>query len=167
MLSMNCAICWYYLEFLLLYSDFHIARAMYPQCLIDFHCQQKDSEEEVEEIIRNILQLQGKVTILGGKLLQIMKFLLTTMLLLGITSPVSGPNVFPHCWIHSVCMDYLSICIAMIHINVWTCFVCLFVCFCTDGRSSHSLANSFVQKSSIPFWQLKSREDCGASPPHC
>lgn len=61
MLSMNCAISWYYLKSLLLHNDFHIARAMYPQCMIYLHCQQKDSEEEVEEIIRNILQLQGKV----------------------------------------------------------------------------------------------------------
>lgn len=30
--------------------------------MIHFNCQQKDSEEEVEEIIRNILHLQGKVT---------------------------------------------------------------------------------------------------------
>lgn len=52
--------------------------------MIYFHCQQKDSEEEVEEIIRNILQLQGKVTIPGGTLLQIMlkkKKLITKMLL--------------------------------------------------------------------------------------
>lgn len=69
---MNCAITWYYLKFQLLHNDFHIARVMYPQCMIYFHCQQKDSEEEVEEIIRNILQLQGKVTIPGGTLLQIM-----------------------------------------------------------------------------------------------
>lgn len=72
MVSMNCAISWYYHKFLLPHNDFHIARAMYPQWMIYFHCQQKDSVEEVEEIIRNILQLQGKVIILGGKLLQIM-----------------------------------------------------------------------------------------------
>lgn len=44
---------------------------MYSQYMIYFRCQQKDSEEEVEEIIRNILQLQGKVTIHGGKMLHL------------------------------------------------------------------------------------------------
>lgn len=62
----------YYLKIRLLYSDFYIAKAIYLQYMMYFHCQQKDSEEEVEEIIRNILQLQGKVAILGGKLLQLM-----------------------------------------------------------------------------------------------
>lgn len=56
---MNRAISWYFLKFLLLPNDSHVSR------------QQKDSEEEVEEIVRNILQLQGKVAVLGGKLLQI------------------------------------------------------------------------------------------------
>lgn len=56
---------------ILFHNDFYIPRAMYPRYMIYFHCQQKDSEEEVEEIIRNILQLQGKVTMLRGKMLQI------------------------------------------------------------------------------------------------
>lgn len=66
---MNRAISWYFLKFLLLPNDSHVAT--YPQYMTYVSRQQKDSEEEVEEIVRNILQLQGKVAVLGGKLLQI------------------------------------------------------------------------------------------------
>lgn len=64
MLSVNRAISWYFLKFLLLPDDSRVARAMYPQYMTSFSRQQKDSEEEVEEIVRNILQLQGKVAML-------------------------------------------------------------------------------------------------------
>lgn len=45
-----------------LYSHCKNIVTFFPQHMIHFNCQQKDSEEEVEEIIRNILHLQGKVT---------------------------------------------------------------------------------------------------------
>lgn len=52
-------------DFLLLSKWFSYCKnivTFFTQHMIRFNCQQKDSEEEVEEIIRNILHLQGKVT---------------------------------------------------------------------------------------------------------
>lgn len=72
---MNCAIGRCYHKFLLLHNDFHIARAVHPQWMTYFHSQQKDSEEEVEEVIRNILQLQGKVILLGANNVEKNKFI--------------------------------------------------------------------------------------------